>query len=446
AVAALLTLVACQGGGVAVKPTADSQPPTVAAPTAAATVEPSTLDLQPTLTVEPSTFDLQPTPTVEPSTFSLQPTPNFQPSTPTLQPTPQPPEPQAVISISLERVASGFNQPVYLTHAGDGRLFVVEKDGTIRIVQDGQVLPEPFLDIRDRVGSEASEQGLFSVAFHPAYDQNGWFFVNYTDNGEDTVVARYQVSPDDPNRASDAETVVLTVEQPYWNHNGGQLQFGPDGYLYVGMGDGGSGGDPENNGQDRSTLLGDLLRLDVDHSLPYAIPPDNSFVNDPLARPEIWAYGLRNPWRFSFDRLTGDLYVADVGQGDWEEVNYVPAETPGGLNYGWNILEGSHCFRENPCDSAGLVLPVGEYNHDFGCSITGGYVYRGRQFPALWGNYFFGDYCSGLIWGLFQEADGRWAQTIVLESGRALSSFGEDAAGELYALDMGNGEVLQLRP
>jgi glucose/arabinose dehydrogenase len=234
--------------------------------------------------------------------------------------------------------------------------------------------------------------------------------------------------------------------QPYANHNGGQLHFGPDGYLYIGVGDGGSAGDPENNGQNPSTLLGTVLRIDVNGVEPYGIPATNPFLEDPEKADEIWAWGLRNPWRFSFDRLTGDMYLSDVGQRMWEEINFQPADSPGGENYGWNILEGEHCYETNNCEPLGMTYPVTEYSHSFGCSITGGYVYRGTEFPSLTGNYFFADYCTGNIWSLVRQPDGSWSQALVLESGRTISSFGEDAAGNLYILDHTTGEILQIQP
>jgi glucose/arabinose dehydrogenase len=215
------------------------------------------------------------------------------------------------------------------------------------------------------------------------------------------------------------------------------------------MGDGGSAGDPLNHGQDSGSLLGTMLRLDIDqgsNEAGYAIPADNPFVNDDQARNEIWAIGLRNPWRFSFDRLTGDLFIADVGQNLWEEINFQPANSPGGENYGWNIMEASQCYRTANCDTAGLIMPIGEYTRDGGCSVTGGYVYRGEQWPALWGNYFFADYCTGNIWSLVPQEDGRWLQTLIVQTGRNISSFGEDVNGELYALDHANGAVLRVRP
>lgn len=402
----------------------------------------------PTVPIVPTTD--QDTPTAVPDTPTSQPTdqPTVMPTitpTPTLTPIPELP----VTSINLAPIASGFLKPVYLTHAGDERLFVVEQDGTIRIFQDGKVLPQPFLNIDPLVGSSASEQGLLSMAFHPDYDENGRFFVYYTDNNGDTVVARYQVSEDDPNLADpDSALILLNQRQPYRNHNGGQLKFGPDGYLYVGLGDGGSANDPLLAGQDKSTLLGKLLRLDVDFDeSSYAIPADNPFVDDENARNEIWAYGLRNPWRFSFDRLTHDLYIADVGQNIWEEVHFQPADSSGGENYGWNIMEGTHCFQTEGCDEAGLEIPVVDYQHgDGSCSVTGGYVYRGQQFLSLFGNYFYGDYCSGKVWSLLQQADGSWVNNQVF-SGDSLfiSSFGEDVNGELYLLSYGDGVIYQIQ-
>lgn len=354
-----------------------------------------------------------------------------------------------VTSVSLfPVVVEGLDQPLYLTNAGDGRLFIVEKEGAIRIVQDGRLLDEPFLDIRDRVNADSSERGLLSVAFHPDYARNGRFFVNYTNLAGNTAVSAFQVGGS-PNQADPgSESILLTIRQPYANHNGGQLQFGPDGYLYVGMGDGGSGGDPQGNGQNPATLLGALLRLDVDQATDaaqYGIPTDNPFVADAAKLPEIWATGLRNPWRFSFDRTTGDLLIADVGQNQWEEVNFLPAGSPGGSNFGWNIMEGTHCYDRNTCDQTGLVLPVIDYRHEQGrCSITGGYVYRGSQFPTLGGVYFFGDYCSGEIWGMTAGEDGRFSAQVLYRSPSRIASFGEDAAGELYVVDISGG-IYQIR-
>jgi glucose/arabinose dehydrogenase len=293
------------------------------------------------------------------------------------------------------------------------------------------------------VGSAQSERGLLVLAFHPGYVDNGFFFVNYTDRQGSTVVARFSAS-DNPVQADPAsDTILLTVEQPAANHNGGHLAFGPDGYLYVGTGDGGGAGDQFGNGQNGATLLGSILRLDVDQSQGYAVPADNPFVGDPAVRDEIWAIGLRNPWRFAFDSLTGDLYIADVGQNTYEEVNFQPAGAPGGQNYGWPIMEAAHCFpQDRACGRSGMTLPVVEYDPAQGCSVTGGYVYRGREFPSLNGTYLFGDYCSGRIWGLARDTSGEWQVAGLAQFDIRPSSFGEDETGELYLLDMGRGELV----
>ena len=350
--------------------------------------------------------------------------------------------------IVLEPFVSVPSQLTYLADAADGsgRLFLIEKQGRVRIVKDGEFQEKPFLDISELVESRGSEQGLFSISFDPDYITNGELYVNYTakaGNG-DTIVARYRVSanPDvvDPMSAR----VVLQIDQPAANHNGGQLQFGPDGYLYIGTGDGGGSGDPWGNAQNLSVLLGKMLRLAVRGEVTYTIPPDNPLVGSKDARPEIWAYGLRNPWRFSFDHASGDLYSADVGQNAWEEVNFQPRSSHGGENYGWDILEGTHCFEPpRGCDRGSTVLPVAEYGHDQGCSVTGGYVYRGEKYPTLRGIYFFADYCSGRIWGLRQADTGSWQIAQLLKTDVGVSSFGEDAAGELYVLDLA-GEVYHL--
>ncbi len=340
--------------------------------------------------------------------------------------------------VALQQVVTGLSDPLYLTHAGDrsGRLFVVEQGGVIRIIRDGRLLPTPFLDIRSRVIS-GGELGLLSVAFHPAYASNGRFFVNYTTDrgGLKTVIAEYHVSPSDPNVAGPAERVILEIAQPFRNHNGGLNLFGPDGMLYIGMGDGGSAGDPSNNGQRLDTLLGKLLRIDIDGT-PYRVPPDNPFVSRAGARPEIWAYGLRNPWRFSFDGSTGRLVLADVGQNKWEEIDIVEK----GQNYGWRIMEGAHCYNPSTnCSTAGLQLPIAEYGHDLGCSITGGYIYRGARMRSLAGRYLFGDYCSGRLWTLAEASPGRWAMTQLLSTELRISSFGEDQEGEMYIIDHQGG-------
>jgi len=341
--------------------------------------------------------------------------------------------------VALRRIAIGLTQPVYVVHAGDGtgRLFVVEQAGVIRIVRDGQLLRAPFLDIRRRVIA-GGELGLLSVAFHPRYATNGRLFVNYTADGGNlrTVIAEYRVSASNPDVADVAERVLLEIAQPFRNHNGGLNLFGPDGMLYVGMGDGGSGGDPFNSGQRLDTLLGKLLRIDVDGAAPYRTPPNNPFVGRGSARGEIWAYGLRNPWRFSFDRGTGRLFLADVGQNAWEEVDLVEK----GQNYGWNIMEGTHCFNPpTDCNTNGLRLPIAEYARADGCSITGGYVYRGPRIRGLVGRYLFGDYCSGRVWALSETGPGRWAAAQLLETGLRISSFGEDQDGEIHIVDHSGG-------
>ncbi|MFN2135438.1 MAG: PQQ-dependent sugar dehydrogenase, partial [Candidatus Promineifilaceae bacterium] len=352
-----------------------------------------------------------------------------------------------VDQIALLPILEGaFVRPLYLTHAGDDRLFVVEEAGVIYIVRDGQLLQPAFLDIRDRVNSAALERGLLGLAFHPQYQENGVFFVNYSNANGDTQISRFRVSATDPNAADpSSETLLLTIDQPYENHNGGQLAFGPDGYLYIGVGDGGSANDPLLNGQNPGTLLGSILRIEVDaESNTYSIPPSNPFIDDPQRLDEIWAWGLRNPWRFSFDRLSGDLFIADVGQNLWEEVDFQPAASAGGENYGWNIMEGMHCFLTESCESAGLTIPIFEYSHSEGCSITGGYIYRGMAQPALYGNYLVGDYCQGRIWRLFPNSDGSWSSAMVLDTTNVISSFGEDSAGELYILDHVTGSLYQI--
>ena len=329
-------------------------------------------------------------------------------------------------------VTRGLEQPVFLTHTNDQspRLFVVEQAGRIRIVEKGRLLSDPFLDLGRSV-SFGGERGLLGLAFHPQFMKNGRFFVNYTRAGDGTtVISEFHGAPT-ANRAQPEETVLLLLPQPYRNHNGGMIVFGPDGFLYIGTGDGGAGGDPENRGQNLRELLGKFLRIDVNHGSPYAIPKDNPFVAT-QHRPEIFAFGFRNPWRFSFDKTTGELWAADVGQNRWEEINRVEK----GKNYGWRIMEGLHCYQPSTgCSQKGLILPVAEYGHDSGrCSIIGGYVYRGQGVPQLQGRYIFGDYCSGEIMSL---ENGQ--VKVLLSTGLRISSFGEDAAGELYLVDHGGG-------
>ncbi|MBE0698556.1 MAG: PQQ-dependent sugar dehydrogenase, partial [Anaerolineaceae bacterium] len=363
---------------------------------------------------------------------------------------------QSPAPITVQHViASGFTRPVVITHAGDGsnRLFVVEKTGKIKIVKNGAVLAQPFLDLTGQV-SGGGEQGLLGLAFHPQYKTNGFFFIYYTDLQGNTVVARYKVSSVNPDAADLAsKKQVLSVVQPFSNHNGGTLAFGRDGYLYIGLGDGGSGGDPNNNGQSLNTLLGKMLRVDINTSSPYLIPSSNPFVGVSGARGEIWAYGLRNPWKYSFDRETGDLYIGDVGQNQWEEIDFSAFASPSGLNFGWRCMEGTHAYSavapcNNPAYLANLTPPVTDYSHSVGTSVTGGFVYRGSLFPDLRGRYYYADFGTGKIWSLFRNS----TQTPpfsapVLElanTGINISGFGEDEAGEVYLADYSGGTIRRL--
>jgi glucose/arabinose dehydrogenase len=347
--------------------------------------------------------------------------------------------------VVLERIASGLDTPVAITHAGDTRLFITLQKGLVVIHDGTSVLPTPFIDLRSVLIS-GGERGLLSVAFHPDYAQNGRFFVYYTNRSGDITIARYNRSASNPNLADAASGVVLlTIPHPTnSNHNGGQLQFGSDGYLYAGTGDGGGAGDQSNNAQNLSSLLGKMLRIDVDSGATYTVPPSNPFVARAGARPEIWAYGLRNPWRFSFDRETGDLWIADVGQGSWEEVDLQPVTSIGGENYGWRRMEGAHCF--NPatnCSEPGMVLPVIEYPHSPECSITGGYRYRGTRSPALRSRYIYGDLCSGKIWGAALIGSS-WNVALLRDTAFTITTFGEDAAGEVYVADVNDGSIYRI--
>ena len=404
--AAAAVLPAACGEGVVELPT----PATAPSPTASAVVGPAS---QPASVPSPSAVDT-PVPVVA------------RPLAPVaLEP--------AFPRIELDRM-------VLLTYPddGSGRLFVVLQPGRIMVFENdpGVESAETFLDIRERVNDSGNEEGLLGLAFDPAFAQNGHFYVNYTASGpRRTVVSRFSVSAGDPDRADpDSEVVFLEVAQPYRNHNGGHVAFGPDGMLYVGLGDGGSGGDPRGNGQDTSTLLGSILRIDVsalDETGGYVVPPDNPFAGgDGTARGEIWAYGLRNPWRFSFDRETGDLWAADVGQNRYEEVDLIRP----GRNYGWNVMEGAHCYRGAECDTRGLEFPVAKYGRDGGCSVTGGYVYRGRRLPTLYGAYLYADFCSGKIWALRHDGAAVTEQMLIADTGLSISSFGEDASGEVYVV------------
>ena len=358
-----------------------------------------------------------------------------------------PPPPPAAGGAGLADVGN-FSFPIFLTSPpGDPRLFVVEKRGTIRIVKQGATLTTPFLDLSTRV-STGGEQGLLGLAFHPGYSSNGVFVVNFTDTSGDTRIATFRVSAADPDRADPAsEQIVLTVPQPFSNHNGGMVAFGPDQQLYIGMGDGGSAGDPQGNGQKRSTLLGKLLRLSISATGQASIPSDNPFVGQSATRNEIWSLGLRNPWRFSFDRSTGDLYIGDVGQGQREEIDAGTHAASRGANYGWSVMEGTACFGGSSCNQQGLVLPVLEYLHADGCSVTGGYVYRGAAVPTLTGVYLYADYCQGWVRS-FKLTNGTAADPREwndLEPGGQITSFGEDSSGELYVLTAG-GRVAKIVP
>lgn len=353
------------------------------------------------------------------------------------------------VAVALQRVGT-FDSPVYLiSPPGDtARLFIVEQDGRIRIVRNDTILARAFLDLRGRINT-GGEEGLLSLAFHPQYSANGRCYVYFTDSRGDIRIVRYTVSSD-PDSADEAtaDTVLKIAHPGQSNHNGGQLQFGPDGMLWAGTGDGGGGGDPADNGQNKHALLGKLLRLDVTGDSGYAIPADNPGAADTSFAPEVWSYGLRNPWRFSFDRQTGDLYVGDVGQGAWEEVDIAPvaSQRGRGANYGWNIMEGNHCYPSVPCSSTGLVPPFVEYSHASGaCTVVGGYVYRGAALPALDGHYFFADYCNGAVTSVVFPDAATFDWTPVLRPGDFVSSFGQDAKGELYILQLG-GPVYRIVP
>jgi Glucose/sorbosone dehydrogenases len=352
----------------------------------------------------------------------------------------------AAQEVVLQPLVTGLDQPVALTHAGDPRLFITQQTGTVVVYDALGLRATPFLDIRSIVLS-GGERGLLSIAFHPLYSDNGLFFVYYTNKNGDNSIARYKVSSSDPNRADAASgTILLTIPHPnFANHNGGQLQFGPDGFLYIGTGDGGSAGDPNNHGQDISQLLGKLLRIDVDHGSPYAIPASNPFVQRAGARGEIWAYGLRNPWRFTFDRENGDLWIGDVGQDAYEEVDRQPATSIGGEDYGWRKMEGFHCFNPSSnCSDPAFTMPVLEYPHAQGaCSISGGYRYRGTQVPALRDAYLYGDYCTGTISSATQTG-AVWTSKTLFTTTIRISSFGEDMSGELYVLDVAKGIVYRI--
>ena len=354
------------------------------------------------------------------------------------------------VGVYFAKVARGLSQPLFVTTSGKGSwLYVVEKVGRIKIVSKGVTFSPGFLDISGKV-SRGDEQGLLGLAFHPGYESNGKFYVDYTDRNGDTVISEFRRSSTNMRRASTTERVLMRIDQPYANHNGGMLAFGPDGYLYIGMGDGGSSGDPQNRAQNINSLFGKILRININahaRTLPYAIPPTNPFVGK-AGDPRIWSLGLCNPWRFSFDRANGALWIGDVGQDRFEEVDRSPAATGAGkgANYGWPVLEGNACYRPSSgCSTSGKTGTLAVYDHGAGCSVTGGYAYRGTAFPALTGAYLFGDFCSGRIWAV--DADGAATQTPtqVYDTTTLLSSFGQDAFGTLYITDLGAGDVWQMR-
>ena len=368
----------------------------------------------------------------------------------------------AADQVRLTEIASGLWHPLYVTHAGDGsnRLFVVEKVGKIWVIEGGEQQSQPFLDVSSLVTATAQKmknsQGLLGLAFHPDYQTRGQFYINYTDRAGDTVVSRYQVSPDNPNLVDvSSAQIIFRHAQPSLAHNGGHMAFGPDGYFYISLGDGQRRNDPLGFGQNTLMLLGSILRIDVDGGgggEPYAIPADNPFVGDVRGLDEIWAYGLRNVWRFSFDRQTGDLYLADVGQHEWEEVNFQPADSRGGENYGWNVWEGNHLFAGSRVAvnyaaplAESYVAPFAEYSHFLGCSVTGGYVYRGAAIADLQGVYLFGDYCTGRVWASWRDSQLQWHTSEFLDTSLRISSFGEDERGELYIVDY-IGRVYRLDP
>jgi len=351
----------------------------------------------------------------------------------------------------ITTVVGGLQSPLDVTDPGDGsgRLFVAEQGGRIRIVKNGELVGRPFLDISERISS-GGERGLLGLAFHPGYPNDPRFFVDYTDRDGNTVVASYRVSTSDPDVADPAsEVALLHVNQPFPNHNGGGTVFGPDGMLYIALGDGGSEGDPQGNGQRLDTLLAKILRLDIDHPDPgkaYGIPPDNPFVGVDGAKPEIWLTGLRNPWRFHFDPATGDMWIGDVGQAKWEEIDVARAGQRG-LDFGWNVMEGFHCYQPaDACDQSGLTLPVAEYGHDLGCAVIGGVVIRGASQRRLNGGYVFGDDCSDNLWLMDPAGDGRREPVIVATIGRTLSSINAAEDGTVYATSLSSNELLRIGP
>jgi glucose/arabinose dehydrogenase len=362
--------------------------------------------------------------------------------------TPNPSSPVVSLQSPIVRpdlVTTGLTLPTTIAATTDARLFIAERNGAIKIIDPaGKLVSQPFLDISAKVFSNG-EEGLLGLVFHPDYKRNGFFYVNYIDKNHNTVIARYKVSGDAGVADPASEKVLITFKQPYGNHNGGGLAFGPDGYFYIALGDGGDAGDPQNRAQDRNTLLGKILRIDVDKGDPYAIPPSNPFVGQAEAKPEVWAYGLRNPWRISFDSVNGDLYVADVGQKALEELNVQSASSKGGENYGWRCFEGNSSYNSAGCKPANqYIAPVLQYDHqEERCSVTGGYVYRGTQSPALAGKYFYGDYCSGQLF--YTSSADKWANILAAATPYTISTFGKGGDGELYFADFKTGSVYHLQ-
>ena len=349
-------------------------------------------------------------------------------------------------TVVLHQVVSGLDSPVYVTSAkdGTGRLFVVQRGGKIRVIKNGVLLPTPFLDISDMVLTSGSEQGALGLAFHPSFKTNGLFYVNFTRRPDgDTAINQFKASTTNPDVAvKSSSRRVITIDQPYANHNGGMITFDKNGYLFIGMGDGGSGGDPGNRAQSLNSLLGKILRINVNGTtggIQYRIPASNPYVGK-TGRDEIWSFGLRNPWRFSFDRVTNDLWIGDVGQNKYEEIDRATTASSGygrGINFGWRVMEGRHCYNPpSGCNTSGKRLPVVEYSHAEGCSVTGGYVYRGTTIPSLYARYVFADYCSGKIWTVPKGGTSPIAKSLLMDTTMNISSFGEDERGELYVVDI----------
>lgn len=440
-VAALLLLAACAAATPAVdgaitpaEKTAQTESSNDAADPAPAAGAPLTASV-PTTETAPTTDERSVTETV--ATTAAATTQATELPTPTTAPTAAPAP--TVRSARTELLIDGLGAPVGLVNAADGsgRLFALEKAGNVvAIAPDGT--SSLFLNVSDRVGSGASEQGLLGLAFAPDFVSSGRFYINYTNRQGNTVISRLTLGADGQGDAA-SEEILLTIAQPAPNHNGGHLLFGPDGMLWIGTGDGGGANDSYGNGQNPAALLGKMLRIDVSGATGYTVPADNPWVeakwNGQEVADEIWALGLRNPWRYSWDRATGDLWIADVGQNNWEEVNRVPAESFGGLNFGWPIQEAQSCFQGTTCDTAGLEQPVVSYEHSGHCSITGGYVYRGAAWPAAYGAYIYGDYCSGYLWAAIPQPDGSWQPIEIARTAMPLSAIGEDEAGELYLVD-----------